>query len=458
MNSEILSIIINSIIFLLFLIASITFISIMKFDSKGYKFMFILYIIFWIPIMLVREYRGKIQNLIDPNFLWIALSAYGFVGIFLRIFADYLSLKMNSRKIVLYFAISIMFITFTIFVFYPTTVTNVLQTVGIGVGASMIGIYELMFKEQYSKNKSYLTVSILAIPPLLADFITSPIQSLVTIVSTTNDPINNNQDVNLLKLLWIIGIVFIVVTFIMLFFLKEDRKKIAALQNKNLEEIEINKSKKTQLKLNNKYLLSFILFSILGTIVAFIKFSNSGAIAITTLETLGKSFNINVSSFQAYISLVFSIFQLMGSASIYFFMKKKKNFSLIFSFGIFLWIIYHICISFIHNPIFYFAFSSINGFAYGVLYNVLLGYILSSTFNTHKITPMGMYQSILAIGIFSSSFFTTFLKKQIYSSENIFLVNWILMAMCFGVLAFYFLMNHFYNNWFHIKRTKIITN
>lgn len=451
MNSEILSIIVNSIIFLLFLIASITFISLIKFDSKGYKFMFILYIIFWIPIMLVREYRGKVQNLIDPNFLWLAISAYGFVGIFLRVLSDYVSLKINSRKLILYFAISIMLITFTIFVFYPSTATNVIQTVGIGVGASMIGIYELMFKEQYSKNKSYLTVSILAIPPLLADFITSPIQSLVTIVSTSNNLGIIGTNGNALKLLWILGIVFLIAAIVMMFFLKEDRKQIKLLQNINYQAAQNEETNKKTSKFRNKYIFYFLFFSLLGTIVAFIKFSNSGAIALTTLETLGKNFNINVSNFQAYISLVFSVFQLLGSVSIYFFMRKNKKFSLVFSIGIFLWVVYHLLISLIHNPIFYFSFSAINGFAYGMLYNVLLGYILSSSFKTNKITPMGMYQSILAIGIFSSSFFTTFLKKQIYSSENIFLINIILSALSIAVLCFYFLINHFYNNLYKYK-------
>lgn len=403
--------------------------------------------------MLVREYRGKVQNLIDPNFLWLALSAYGFVGIFLRLLSDYVSLKINSRKMILYFAIAIMLITFTIFVFYPSTITNVLQTVGIGVGASMIGIYELMFKEQYSKNKSYLTVSILAIPPLLADFITSPIQSLVTIVSNSNEIGIIGQNGNMLKLLWIIGIIFLIVTIILLFFLKEDRKKITILKNINYQEINKEEQKNMTNKFGNKYIFSFIFFSLLGTMVAFIKFSNSGAIALTTLETLGKNFNINVSNFQAYISLVFSVFQLLGSVSIYFFMRKNKRFSFIFSIGIFLWIIYHLLISLIHNPIFYFSFSAINGFAYGMLYNVLLGYILSSSFKTKKFTPMGMYQSILAIGIFSSSFFTTFLKKQIYSSDNIFLINMILSVLSIFILGFYFLINHFYYNLYKYKIT-----
>lgn len=451
MNSEILSIIINSIIFLLLLIASITFISVIKFDSKGYKFMFIVYIIFWIPIMLVREYRGKVQNLIDPNFLWLALSAYGFVGIFLRLLSDYVSIKINSRKIIIYFAVFIMLITFTLFVFFPSTATNVLQTVGIGVGASMIGIYELMFKEQYSKNKSYLTVSILAIPPLLADFITSPIQSLVTIISSSNGLGIIGQTNNSLKLLWIIGILFLIASTIMLIFLKEDRKKITPLQNINYQEIRQENQKYKNFKSNKKYIFSFILFSLLGTIVAFIKFSNSGAIALTTLETLGKNFNINVSNFQAYISLVFSVFQLLGSVSIYFFIRKNKSFSLIFSIGIIFWVIYHLLISLIHNPIFYFSFSAINGFAYGMLYNVILGYILSSSFKTNKISPMGMYQSILAIGIFSSSFFTTFLKKQIYSSDNIFLINIILSILSVCILGFYFLINCFYTNLYKYK-------
>ena len=76
-----------------------------------------------------------------------------------------------------------------------STINNILSSLSIGLGASCIGTYELLFKEQYQNNnkKAFLTISILSIPPLLANFITSPIQSIVKTASTINgvvDPHN----------------------------------------------------------------------------------------------------------------------------------------------------------------------------------------------------------------------------------------------------------------------------
>ena len=118
---------------------------------------------------------------------------YGLVGIFIRPLADWLSLYLKNRKIILYGAVAIGILTFIPIIIYPSTETNVVQSIGVGVGASMIGTYELMFKEQYTKSKSFLTVSIMAFPPLIADFISAPIQSTIKIISSSN----NSQSLNL---------------------------------------------------------------------------------------------------------------------------------------------------------------------------------------------------------------------------------------------------------------------
>jgi hypothetical protein len=40
--------------------------------------------------MLLRQYTGVMETAIDANlvFLWLPMAAYGFIGIFARIFAD----------------------------------------------------------------------------------------------------------------------------------------------------------------------------------------------------------------------------------------------------------------------------------------------------------------------------------------------------------------------------------
>jgi cyanate permease len=54
----------------------------------------------------------------------------------------------------------------------------------------------------------------------------------------------------------------------------------------------------------------------------------------------------------------------------------------------------------------------LNGFAYGIVYNLILGFILQKTFKTQKSSPMGVYQSVLSIGITLSTLFTTWMKDK----------------------------------------------
>jgi hypothetical protein len=100
---------------------------------------------------------------------------------------------MKSRKAIIYLALLIGLITYIPIIIYPSTATNVIQSLGVGIGASMIGTYQLMFNEQYGKSKQFLTVSLLSIPPLLADFISSAIQS--TFSSIGSDNFKNNVDI-----------------------------------------------------------------------------------------------------------------------------------------------------------------------------------------------------------------------------------------------------------------------
>jgi hypothetical protein len=121
------------------------------------------------------------------------MAAYGFIGIFTRVFADWFTHKMHSRKSMIYLALFIGLITYIPIIIYPCTTTNVIQSLGVGVGASMIGTYQLMFNEQYGKSKQFLTISLLSIPPLLADFVASAIQS--TFSSIGGDEVRNSSDI-----------------------------------------------------------------------------------------------------------------------------------------------------------------------------------------------------------------------------------------------------------------------
>lgn len=326
MQNNLLEITINSIIFVIVFSCSLLFVFKLKNVTKGYKIFFISYVVFWIPLKLLRDYTSIIQNEINPHIVWLPLVMYGLVGIFIRPIADWLSLYIKNRKIILYMAVSIGIITFIPIIIYPSTETNIVQSVGVGIGASMIGTYELMFKEQYTKSKSFLTVSIMAFPPLIADFISAPIQSTIKIISSNT---NQTLNLNIFIYLWVVGIVFYVITFIILFFVKEDRSKIGTTLNNIQLSGDKNKSsiKSIFLFVLVKSIFLFVLVCLTGFFISFIKFSNSGSIATLTIQNLAQNMGIKdkIASIQAYLSTIFSLAQLLGTVFVANFLVKKTN-------------------------------------------------------------------------------------------------------------------------------------
>lgn len=420
-QNNLLEIIINSVIFLVVFSCSLLFVFKLKNVTKGYKIFFISYVVFWIPLKLLRDYTSIIQNQIDSTIVWLPLVMYGLVGIFIRPLADWLSLYLKNRKIILYGAVAIGILTFIPIIIYPSTETNVVQSIGVGVGASMIGTYELMFKEQYTKSKSFLTVSIMAFPPLIADFISAPIQSTIKIISSSNN--GQSLNLNIFIYLWVVGIGFYIITFLILFFVKEDRSKVGTtLNNIRLD----NNEKKTSFK----SISLFVLVCMTGFFISFIKFSNSGSIATLTIQNLAQNIGIQdkIASIQAYLSTIFSLAQLFGTVFVANFLVKKTNKLVSFSIGICLWILFQLVAIFNENPYVYFGVSFFNGFAYGILYNLVLAYVLSMSFKTNKITPMGIYQCILSIGIASSSFLIPYLKEVLKNNQGYLIVNYTLLA------------------------------
>ena len=422
-NSQILSIIINISIFLLITIGSIIFIQKIKLDNKGYKYLFIVYTFFWIPIMLLRPYRATMQKAIDVEFVWIVTAIYGFIGIFARIFADVINYIFKYKKVFLYICIIGEIALIIPLMIHISTINNILSSLSIGLGASCIGTYELLFKEQYQNNnkKAFLTISILSIPPLLANFITSPIQSIVKTASTINGVVDPHN----LILMWYIAMFFLLVTLVMLIIYKEKHRVVYNLLNKKYEHLYSIKVKP------NNNVLFFISLSIIGSIIAFVKFSNSGAMGTLHLQNLASYTNSDSSPYEGYLSVIFSLAQLVAGVLMGTVLIRKMNTIKIFLIGAFSWIIYCVGVSFIRNPIGFTTIHLLNGFGYGILYNLILAMVLYIVIDNKVITKVGIYQSILAIGITLSGWFTGWLKTTMddYSNFDLYMKNYFIQNL-----------------------------
>lgn len=441
MTPEMLTkVLINLAIFIILIIGSWIYLKRLKFNHKGYKLLFIVYTLFWIAPMLLRSYAGTLQNIVDIDYTWIVLASYGLVGIVGRIFADYINFSFKSRKSFLYLSCILQVAFYLPVIIMPNTATSIIQSIGVGIGASCIGSFQLLFKEQYNKTESYLTVSLLAIPPLLANFLTAPLQSMLVSISHTSDIA---VDVNILKYMWLIGLVFTVITFIVMFFVKEDKAKF-------------NSIKQNEFTFKSDG-INFMILCVLGCLISFVKFSNSGSVGTLHLQTLAKLSGDNVSAYEGYLSVIFSLFQLCGSVLVGFYLVKKFSNLTIFFGGCMVWIIYTISVMFISNPLGYFFIHGLNGFAYGILYNFVLGAVLSTQFKKNRITPMGIYQSILSIGISVSGIFTQLLKNNLsknFYEANI-IIDVVLVACIVSMLIIYFINYRYVQKQKFISQTKV---
>lgn len=397
-------IMVNIVILLIVIVAASILLKKISFDSKSYKVLFISYILFWFSIMLVRQYRSDFQKGIDSNQVWVTTMIYGLVGVFFRPFFDWLQIALRNRKAIIYMALLIQFFTLLPVVIVQNQATSIIQAAGIGIGASMIATYELLFKEQYGKSRSFMTVSILAFPPLIADFAAAPIQYIV--LSYAKQPGSIVYDQSILANLWIVAIAVMPITWLFTWFSKEDRSLVGIRRN--------NKEIST-----NRQWWIYIILLFIGMLITYIKFANSGSNGKLHLEYLENFTNGKIDPFMnAYLSTVFSVGQLLGSISFAWFSIKKVNKNIVFAIGSSIWIAYHVLSLFVFNPYVFFGIHIFNGISYGILYNLILGYVLSYSFKGKYFTPVGIYQAITAIGITTSGWFNSWIKQNVYDVSH----------------------------------------
>lgn len=102
----------------------------------------------------------------------------------------------------------------------------------------------------------------------------------------------------------------------MVFYIKEDRKLFNSIKHTPF----VFKKDGT----------NFIVLCILGSLITFIKFSNSGSVGTLHLQTLAKYSGQDTSVYEGYLSVMFSLFQLFGSVLVGFYLIQRYNKNTIF--------------------------------------------------------------------------------------------------------------------------------
>ena len=113
-DNQIIALIVNFSVLLVSLGVSIFLIFKIKFDDKNYRLLFIIYTLYWIAPMLLREYTSKMHTAMQglsgnewlASLMWVPVTVYGIIGLFWKPLNDLLSHRLKSRKNVIYISLN----------------------------------------------------------------------------------------------------------------------------------------------------------------------------------------------------------------------------------------------------------------------------------------------------------------------------------------------------------------
>ena len=364
-----------------------------KFElKKDQIIIFWILVLFWSAISIIRAYRKlyaitPVENgglSLTPLLASQIAAGYGLMSLIVRLPMFIASDIFRRRKIFVQISLFLLIVTSFLVAFNGNYTTLYLSSLSLGISATMLALFNVMFSETFSKEKAALSVSILSVAPLLAEFIAAPIQYIFTI--------NEYKHFNYM---WIVSGILAVVTFILTFMMKDYRPVNSGFSFDKVKVV---------LKHG-----SFIYVCIMALLLSFVKFATSGANMIAYGKTsLGMS-----PLMLAYMDAVFAIPQLIAGVlvGVYFTRKWGLQKTLLFMFGCAL--AFYIIALYVNNPyIIYFSYI-LNGLGYGGAYNVLISLAMQYFDREYRNVSMGIYQAFFALGIFYGDYVYVWIAKHV---------------------------------------------
>ena len=364
-----------------------------KFElKKDQIIIFWILVLFWSAISIIRAYRKlyaitPVENgglSLTPLLASQIAAGYGLMSLIVRLPMFIASDIFRRRKIFVQLSLFLLIVTSFLVAFNGSYTTLYLSSLSLGISATMLALFNVMFSETFSKEKAALSVSILSVAPLLAEFIAAPIQYIFTI-----------NEYKYFNYMWIVSGILAVATFILTFMMKDYRPVNSGFSFDKVKVV---------LKHG-----SFIYVCIMALLLSFVKFATSGANMIAYGKTsLGMS-----PLMLAYMDAVFAIPQLIAGVlvGVYFTRKWGLQKTLLFMFGCAL--AFYIIALYVNNPyIIYFSYI-LNGLGYGGAYNVLISLAMQYFDREYRNVSMGIYQAFFALGIFYGDYVYVWIAKHV---------------------------------------------
>ena len=364
-----------------------------KFELKKEQIIiFWILVLFWTAISIIRAYRklyvitpieqGGLS--LTPVLAAQIAAGYGLMSLIVRLPMFLASDIFKRRKVFIQIALFLLILTSFLVAFNANYLTLYLSSLSLGISATMLALFNVIFSETFSKDKAAVSVSILSIAPLLAEFMAAPIQYILTMDTYKQ-----------FNYMWLVSGVIALITFVLTFMMK-DYSPVDS-------DFSFNKVK---VVLKHK---SFIYICLLAVLLSFIKFSTSGA----NMIAYGKT-DLNMTPLMlAYIDAVFAVPQLIAGVLVGVYLTRKWGIqkTLLFLLGCLL--TFYIIALYINNPyIIYFSYT-LNGLGYGGAYNILIALAMQYFDREYRNVSMGIYQAFFALGIYYGDYVYVWIAKHI---------------------------------------------
>ena len=364
-----------------------------KFELKKEQIIiFWILVLFWTAISIIRAYR-KLYAItpieqgglsLTPILAAQIAAGYGLMSLIVRLPMFLASDIFKRRKVFIQIALFLLILTSFLVAFNANYLTLYLSSLSLGISATMLALFNVIFSETFSKDKAAVSVSILSIAPLLAEFMAAPIQYILTM--------NTYKQFNYM---WLVSGLIALITFVLTFMMKDYRPVDS--------DFSFNKVK---VVLKHK---SFIYICLLAVLLSFIKFSTSGA----NMIAYGKT-DLNMTPLMlAYIDAVFAVPQLIAGVLVGVYLTRKWGIqkTLLFLLGCLL--TFYIIALYVNNPyIIYFSYT-LNGLGYGGAYNILIALAMQYFDREYRNVSMGIYQAFFALGIYYGDYVYVWIAKHI---------------------------------------------
>ena len=364
-----------------------------KFELKKEQIIiFWILVLFWTAISIIRAYR-KLYAItpieqgglsLTPVLAAQIAAGYGLMSLIVRLPMFLASDIFKRRKVFIQIALFLLILTSFLVAFNANYLTLYLSSLSLGISATMLALFNVIFSETFSKDKAAVSVSILSIAPLLAEFMAAPIQYILTMDTYKQ-----------FNYMWLVSGIIALITFVLTFMMKDYRPVDS--------DFSFNKVK---VVLKHK---SFIYICLLAVLLSFIKFSTSGA----NMIAYGKT-DLNMTPLMlAYIDAVFAVPQLIAGVLVGVYLTRKWGIqkTLLFLLGCLL--TFYIIALYINNPyIIYFSYT-LNGLGYGGAYNILIALAMQYFDREYRNVSMGIYQAFFALGIYYGDYVYVWIAKHI---------------------------------------------